>query len=295
MRRGPAPASDGTAANLGAADGPGGRDEPTPEHERFELTTADGLRLMARWWAPTGPADPIDDVPAVVLVHGFGAGQDLPGLIATVQHLTARGLPVLTYDGRGHRESGGMCTLGELERLDVEAAADAALERSGRIVLVGESMGGIAVLNHLAAGTRALGAVVVATPARWEVPRTARGLAAVALTQTRPGRSFVARRFRTRLAVRPPRGAPPVERIRLVQRPVAVVHGGADRFCLPAAALALHDALPAPKLLDIVPGMGHGFSQAALPAIGRALDWIVGLELTGAAAVPGADGPVVHS
>jgi pimeloyl-ACP methyl ester carboxylesterase len=215
------------------------------------------------------------DAPAVVLVHGFGAGQDLPGLIATVRHLTGRGLAVLTYDGRGHRDSEGTCTLGELERLDVDAAADAALERAGRIVLVGESMGGIAVVNHVAAGTRALGAVVVACPARWEVPRTARGLAAVLLTQTRPGRSFVARRFRTRLAVRPPRGAPPVERARLAGCPVAVVHGAADRFCPPAAALALSDALPPPRLLDIVPGMGHGFCEVALPAIDRSLDWVV--------------------
>jgi alpha-beta hydrolase superfamily lysophospholipase len=256
-----------------------------PEPERFELRTSDGLRLGARWWSPTptptggaaGGGDRLDDAPAVVLVHGFGAGQDLPGLVATVRHLTARGLAVLTYDGRGHRDSDGTCTLGELERLDVDAAADAALERAGRsgIVLVGESMGGIAVINHLAAGTPALGAVVVASPARWEIPRTARGLAAVLLTQTRPGRSFVARRFGTRLAVRPPRGAPPVERARLAACPVAIVHGAADRFCPPSAAIALRDALPPPRLLDIVPGMGHGFCEAALPAIDRSLDWIV--------------------
>jgi uncharacterized protein len=253
---------------------------PGPEPERFSLFTSDGLRLTARWWSPTataGGGDRLDDAPAVVLVHGFGAGQDLPGLIATVRHLTGRGLAVLTYDGRGHRDSEGACTLGELERLDVDAAVDAAADRAGhsRVVLVGESMGGIAIINHLAAGTRALGAVVVASPARWEIPRTARGLAAVVLTQTRPGRSFVARRFRTRLAVRPPRGAPPVERARLAPCPVAIVHGAADRFCPPAAALALRDALPPPRLLEIVPRMGHGFCEAALPSIDRSLDWVV--------------------
>jgi uncharacterized protein len=262
---------------------PGTGDTPQP----FELVTADGLRLRARWWEPDGDGDAADasDRPAVVLVHGFGAGQDLPGLVATVEHLTGRGLAVLTYDGRGHRDSEGTCTLGDQERLDVDAAVSAARARagSGQVVVVGESMGGIAVINHLAAGTTALGAVVVATPARWEVPRTARGLAAVVLTQTRPGRSFVARRFRARLAIRPARGAPPVEQAGLVRCPVAVVHGAADRFCPPAAALALRDALPPPSRLEIVPGMGHGFCAAALPAIDRALDWIVG---SGAAAVP---------
>jgi dipeptidyl aminopeptidase/acylaminoacyl peptidase len=258
--------------------------------EPFELVTADGLRLHARWWEPALPVLPVEAGPAVVLVHGFGAGQDLPGVLATVEHLTGRGLAVLTYDGRGHRGSEGMCTLGDQERLDVDAAVEAAGERSasGRVVLAGESMGGIAVLNHVAAGTPADGAIIVATPARWEIPRTARGLAAVVLTQTRPGRSFVARRFRTRLAVRPPRGAPPVEQAGLVRRPVAVVHGAADRFCPPAAALALRDALPPPSRLEIVPGMGHGFMPAALPAIDRALDWIVGLD---APALP-ADDPL---
>jgi uncharacterized protein len=249
----------------------------TRSPERFDLITSDGLRLRARWWAPVADAELAADAdaPAVVLVHGFGAGQDLPGLLATVEHLTRRGLAVLTYDGRGHRDSEGACTLGELERLDVDAAVEAAIDRAGRVVVVGESMGGIAVINHVAGGTPALGAVVVATPARWEIPRTPRGLAAVALTQTRPGRTFVARRFRTRLAVRPPRGAPPVERARGVQVPVAVVHGIADRFCPPAAALTLHDALPPGSRLDLVPGMGHGFGLAALPAIDRALEWIV--------------------
>ncbi|HEY8526685.1 MAG TPA: alpha/beta fold hydrolase [Acidimicrobiales bacterium] len=255
---------------------------PAPAPEQFELVTEDRVRLEARWWEPAVPAA---GAPAAVLVHGFGAGQDLPGLLATVRHLTGRGLAVLTYDARGHRASEGVCTLGDRERLDVDAAVAAAADRSasGQVVVAGESMGGIAVLNHLAAGSNVLGAVIVATPARWEVPRTPRGVAAVALTQTRLGRSFVARRFRTRLAVRPPRGAPPVEQAARVRRPVAVVHGAADRFCPPAAALALRDALPPPSRVEIVPGMGHGFRPEAIPAVDRALNWVVELD---APAVP---------
>lgn len=275
---------------------------PPPGPERLTLRTSDGLRLAARWWAPTGdwshPAG--GPAPTAVLVHGFGAGQDLPGLLAAVAGLTARGVGVMTYDARGHRTSEGTCTLGHHERLDVAAAVAAARERGpdpARTLLVGESMGGIAVLNHLAAEAAeaagaagvgppghpvpVLGAVLVATPARWEVPRSPRGLAAVALTQTRPGRAFVTRRFATRLAVRPHRGAPPAEQAATVRCPVAVVHGTADRFCPPASALALHAALPEPKLLDLVPGMGHGFHPSTVPSIARAVDWLV---VTGAAA-----------
>ncbi|HEX8803672.1 MAG TPA: hypothetical protein VF743_05750, partial [Acidimicrobiales bacterium] len=67
------------------------------------------------------------------------------------------------------------------------------------------------------------------------------------------------------------------------------LHGRADRFCPPAAALALHDALPAPGFLDLVPGMGHGFRPEVLPSLDRALAWI--LRSATPAAVTATGGP----
>jgi uncharacterized protein len=158
-------------------------------------------------------------------------------------------------------------------------------------------MGGVAVLNHMASaaadapalgdgdGTRtgARGAVVVATPARWSIPRTWRGAASVMITQTGAGRAVAARRFQTRLAVRPPRGDPPVLRIGAVPEPVAVVHGLADRFLPPAAATALFTAAHEPRRLDLVPGMGHGFCDAALGPVMAAVAWVIRTALAGAA------------
>ena len=239
------------------------------------LDTADGVRLAARWWEPASA-----NGDAVVVVHGFAARKDQPAVEEVARHLVAAGHSVLTYDSRGHGESGGLCTLGELERLDVDAAVAAARSRADRVVVVGTSMGGVAVLNHMVTagsgstdGAGALGAVVVATPARWEIPRTWRGAASVMITQTGPGRVMAARRFQTRLAVRPDRGDPPVERICLVGRPVAVVHGLADRFLPPAAATALFTAAREPRRLDLVPGMGHGFCAAALGPVESAVAW----------------------
>ncbi|MGH9289711.1 MAG: alpha/beta hydrolase [Acidimicrobiales bacterium] len=247
------------------------------------LVTADGVRLAARWWEPAST-----NGDAVVVVHGFAAHKDQPAVEQVAQHLVAAGHAVLTYDSRGHGESQGLCTLGELERLDVDAAVSAAADHADRVVLVGTSMGGVAVLNHMAAatgaiaaGTEARGAVVVATPARWEIPRTWRGAASVMLTQTGPGRAVAARRFQTRLAVRPGRGDPPVERICLVARPVAVVHGLADRFLPPAAATALFTAALEPRRLDLVPGMGHGFCAAALGPVESAVAWVMRTALAG--------------
>jgi fermentation-respiration switch protein FrsA (DUF1100 family) len=56
---------------------------------------------------------------------------------------------------------------------------------------------------------------------------------------------------------------------------VAVLHGLADRFVAPAAAEAIYTALGGPRLLDLVPGMGHGFCAAAAEPIDDALDWLV--------------------
>jgi pimeloyl-ACP methyl ester carboxylesterase len=252
------------------------------------LLTADGVRLAARWWEPETTTDDVGQV-AVVLVHGFAASKDEAAVEEVARRLSASGHPVLTYDSRGHGESHGLCTLGDLERLDVDAAVDAAAERAGAVVVVGSSVGGVAVLNHMAgaasgalvAPTVARGAVVVATPARWQIPRSVRGAAAAVMTQTGAGRAVVARRFQTRLAVRPRRGAPPVERIRAVAQPVAVIHGLADRFLPSTAATALFSAAPEPRRLDLVPGMGHGFCAAALDPIEAAVAWVARTALAG--------------
>ncbi|HEU0171875.1 MAG TPA: hypothetical protein VFR26_10505, partial [Acidimicrobiales bacterium] len=188
-----------------------------------------------------------------------------------------------------HGESGGATTLGRHEGLDVDAAVAAARLECDRVVVVGSSMGGVATIEHLAGpdgpepvgaptrplAARADGAVIVATPARWQVPRSTRGILAMAMTQTRAGRAVTARRMGTRVAVRPGRGREPVVRVGMITRPVAVLHGLADRFVGPGAARTLYDALTAPRLLDLVPGMGHGFCPAAAEPIDDAVGWVM--------------------
>src|SRR5581483_10896197 len=107
---------------------------PTP----VALRTVDGVRLTGRWRAPTGSARA-----AVVLVHGFAASGVDPLVLDVVADLYEEGrsgLGVLTYDARGHGESDGLCTLGDLERHDVAAAVAAAREHCPVVVVVGASM-----------------------------------------------------------------------------------------------------------------------------------------------------------
>lgn len=283
------------------------------------LTTADGVRLTARWRRP--PPGAPDPGVAVVVVHGFCGRKDAADVEMVAASQVAAGRRVLTFDLRGHGGSEGATTLGFRERLDVDAAVAAARADADVVVVVGASMGGVASIDHLAGppaepstvpadgdgrrspspdrgpddvgdadGTdvRADGAVVVGTPALWRVPRSPHGVMAVALTQTRVGRAVAARRLGTRVAVRPGRGASPVERIAQVTRPVAVVHGLADRFVSATAARLLFEAASEPRLLDLVPGMGHGFTPTAVEPVTAAVGWIVDeLARDGRAGDPG--------
>ena len=258
------------------------------------LLTADGVRLAARWWHPHGVTDRGE---AVVVVHGFCSSKDAPAVQLIALRQSALGRRVLTFDLRGHGASAGATTLGLHEGRDVDAAVAAARLDADRVVVVGSSMGGVAAIEHLAAslgtgsdgagadgdaspidgaGAPADGAVLVATPARWRVPRSSRGVLALAITQTRAGRAVAERRMGTRVAVRPGRGGEPRVRVGEITRPVAVLHGLADRFVAPAAARTLYAGLGGPRLLELVPGMGHGFCAAAAEPIDDAVDWLVG-------------------
>jgi pimeloyl-ACP methyl ester carboxylesterase len=245
------------------------------------LTTADGERLAARWWLPRRGAGGGGPVAAVVVVHGFCGGKDTPEVEMLAVRLATDGRAVLTFDLRGHHTSTGRCSLGLHERHDVDAAVAAARDEADVVLVVGSSLGAVATLDHLASAApadpgRADGAVLVAAPARWKMPLTSRGVMAVALTQTWPGRTFLARRAATRVEARPARPPQPIDQIRAVTRPIALLHGLDDRYVLPGAARTLHAAAPGPRLLDLVPGMGHGLGPAAVAPVAAAVDWVRG-------------------
>jgi len=215
------------------------------------LTTEDGIRLAARWWDAERPSGAV-----VVLVPGFTGSKDDPKTRAVARALLARGHHVLAYDARGHHGSDGLCTLGDLERL----------------VTVGASMGAIAVLRYAAASPDLAGVVSVSSPALWRFPRNVRTVLAVLLTRTELGRRIAARRMHVRVSPRWRDPAPPRALAAMIRAPLAVVHGREDRFVPPSEAVLLATAAPNGRLF-LVPGMGHAFDPAAIPAIAEAVDW----------------------
>jgi pimeloyl-ACP methyl ester carboxylesterase len=234
----------------------------------LSLTTADGVTLAGRLSPAAGP-----DPATVVLAHGFAASKEDAAVCAVGNALHDAGYSVLTYDSRGQGESGGLCTLGDAERHDVAAAVAWAREHTSRVVVVGASMGAIAVLRHAATDPDLAGVVTVSSPSAWRVPRNLRSLLAAGLTQTSPGRYLAARYMRVRLARGWTRPEPPHRLVRRVRAPLAIVHGTEDRFIAPAEATALYAHARDPRRLDLVPGMGHAFDMPGIPVVRRAVEW----------------------
>jgi alpha-beta hydrolase superfamily lysophospholipase len=242
------------------------------------LSTSDGMQLAARSWPANGEARA-----SVVLVHGLAATKDNAELVAVASALQEHGFDVLAYDARGHGESTGICTLGDLERYDVAAAVAHARGDGLPVIVVGASMGGIAVLRYAADDPTLAGVVTVSSPADWRLHRSPGTLLLAGMIRTRAGRAFAARLFHVRLS---PHWTDPESPRTLAGRitsPLAVVHGERDRFIPVREARGLFASLGGERRLFLVPRMGHAYHPAAVPAIVEAVDWVLA---TAAKAVP---------
>jgi pimeloyl-ACP methyl ester carboxylesterase len=113
--------------------------------QRDSVTTADGLALATRQIGPE-----VADL-TVILLHGLLG--DAGSWRCQTSHLTSRhpDVRVIAYDQRGHGSSGRGCalsnTLAQLAR-DLDAVIETTTS-TGRIVLVGHSMGAMTVLQYL--------------------------------------------------------------------------------------------------------------------------------------------------
>jgi pimeloyl-ACP methyl ester carboxylesterase len=230
------------------------------------VVTCDGVMLVADVRSqPGAPA-------AVVVVHGLAADRSDGNVVGVAEAVHDAGYAVVTFDGRGHGSSSGTCTLGDDERHDVAAAVSVARELAPEVIVVGASMGAIATLRHAAADPTLAGVVVVSCPARWRLLSPQAAVAAL-LTRTRPGRRILRTRSGVRLSPTWDRPTPPVDVVREVQCPVAVVHGLADHFVPSAEARALYAAAGEPRRVELVKAMGHAFVPESRAAIVSAVRW----------------------
>jgi pimeloyl-ACP methyl ester carboxylesterase len=219
--------------------------------QRLTLRTSDGVRLNA--WRIIGPADALC---TVVLIHGFVNSSRSPG-IHRFAHLLARRVHVLVPDLRGHGRSGGRCSMGRYEPLDVDAAV-AAAPGGFPVVTVGTSLGGAAVFMHAGTFGGVAGVVGVSAPARGELDRA--GTHRVRRwVSGRTGRLLLATALRTRVGpdcVYLPEAAEVVANI--APAFTIVVHDPDDSYFGPQHAESIYGWAGEPKALWWYHGGGHG-------------------------------------
>ena len=225
-------------------------------HERVHFAARDGVRIAAVYLP--GPAAA---APALVIAPGFGAFAAKPRYAYLAERLSATHA-VLVLDPRGHGQSGGACTFGDREALDVRAGA-AWLRCRGHawIAAVGMSMGATAAIR--AAGSGGMGVfdalVTVSAAAVW-VPDESPATRLLTRLASRPLSRGAARLLmRTRIAARFADDLPtPLEVITKVPGvPLLVVHGADDHFFGQHHAHRLAGASIGETALWLEPSFGH--------------------------------------
>ncbi len=222
-----------------------------PEEELI-LVAEDGVRINA-----VGLAGPPDATATVVLVHGFSHSCRTPRIHAFA-HLLARSVHVVVPDLRGHGRSGGACSLGVEEPLDV-AAAVAAAPPGLPVVTLGVSLGGAAVLLHAGLMGGVAGVVAVSSPAwaeAWDTPSTRR---VRWYASTPAGRAVLQRVLRTRIADQC-EAVPDARDLAAAIAPAftLVVADPADHFFSEDHPRSIYEWANEPKDLWLLPGTGHG-------------------------------------
>jgi predicted acyl esterase len=116
----------------------------------------DGVSIAATLYVPDGAA-PAGGWPAIVFLHGLSGNRQQMNALVEGYGVTGQGFAVLTFDARGHGQSGGLVGIdGPREVADTRAVRDWLAERpevsETRIGAWGISYGGGAVFNSLVAG-----------------------------------------------------------------------------------------------------------------------------------------------
>jgi predicted acyl esterase len=139
-----------------ALAGSAGNASTTFSRHDLTVTMADGTPIAATLWLPTGQP-PAGGWPAIVLFHGLGGSREDMNKLAQLAYLPGDRYAVLTYDARGHGQSGGLIGIdGPNEISDAKAMFAWLAARPdvdpNEIGAFGISYGGGAVWNSLVAG-----------------------------------------------------------------------------------------------------------------------------------------------
>lgn len=244
--------------------------------EPFTVTTEDGVVLAG---SRVGESDP-----ALVFCHGFLGWHRKARIVRFLDRL-AEWFTVYAFDLRGHGTSGGVCTFGDLEYLDVDAVLGLARKEAvGPVASFGASMGGIAVLRHAAYRGGVDAVLAVSTPARWDGHDSPAVRRLRWITATRGGRRL-ARTLGIRLTDEWSWPEEPEDVVgRIAPTPLILVHGRDDHFFEEEEAWRLFRRAGERKHLLLASRFGHaedGFTPAFAELCARHLYRAMGVPLRG--------------
>jgi len=132
----------------GATDETDPTDETTTDGGTIELTTRDGVALVADYYPAAS-----EGRPAVVLLHMIPPGNDRTGWpIDFIEALNANDWSVIAVDRRGAGDSNGVAEdayTGEWGRYDVEACAERLrADGAGALAIIGASNGTTSMIDY---------------------------------------------------------------------------------------------------------------------------------------------------
>ncbi|RKS80000.1 alpha/beta hydrolase family protein [Motilibacter peucedani] len=254
------------------------RQHPRPDGHAMRLRTSDGVDIAATH----EPASSWSTELAVVVAHGF-THRGTSDAVRRVVDVLRRRAGVVTLDLRGHGESGGASTIGDLEVHDVEAAVQWARQAGyARVATLGFSLGGAVVVRH--AGTfRDVDAVAaVSAPSRWYYRGTKPTKRLHRALGWPLGPAVLERFYGTRVArrhwdVRHPETWCPEPRAvvgAIAPVPLLVVHGDSDPYFPLDHAHDLADAAGEPVELWVEQGYAHAENAAPPQLLERISGWI---------------------
>jgi pimeloyl-ACP methyl ester carboxylesterase len=241
-----------------------------PGAPAFEVLAEDGVRLRGHRLG--------DALDAVVFCHGFAGSATKPRLLAFQRHL-ARSFSVFAFDFRGHGASEGLSAFGAAEHLDVDAVVGLARRQGCRkVVTVGGSMGGIAVIGQAALRGGIDGVVAISAPARWHGHDSPAVRRMGRLTATSSGRRAL-RAFGVRVSAGWDWPQDPRDLVaRIAPIPLVIVHGRDDHYFDEEEAWSLYHAAGRPKRLLLASRFGHA-EDGYTPAFAQRLSSVIREEI----------------
>lgn len=208
--------------------------------------------------------------PGYLFLHGLGTGRHGEKSDALLQHAAARGRAAARFDFRGHGGSSGQ--IGAVTFSELLQDAGAVLDRLGRAVVLGSSLGGLVAAHLAARRPDDVVGLCLLSPALGFLPRMRGHVAADGTMATPQGVRFAvqeralidaARHDETNLPLRLP-------------MPVLLAHGTLDDIVPPVLSEAFFAAIPHDrKDLWIIDGGDHRLN-APFPAILERLEALLG-------------------